>query len=289
MAWFWDHYAPDRSVRTRPDASPLRAASLAGLPPAVILTAEHDVLRDEGEAYARRLTEHGVRVEHKRFDGQMHGFFMMVGLLPGCAAGLDFVGRAIDRAARRARRRRSRRPTRSRFRRDRRRRRLRRSVRPAPPARDGPERARARAGGRYRRHLVLEPLPRRALRHRVGRLLVLLLGGARAGMGMERAVSDGARDPALPEPRRRPLRPAPGYPGEHSRRRGALRRIERALAGGERGRGAILGEVLRDGVRMPVVGEPPAPTTASTSSRATGTTRRAGRRTGSGSPASASA
>ena len=97
MAWFWDHYAPDRSVRTSPDASPLRAASLARLPPAVILTAEHDVLRDEGEAYARRLTEHGVRVEHKRFDGQMHGFFRMVGLVPGCAAGLDFVGRAIDR------------------------------------------------------------------------------------------------------------------------------------------------------------------------------------------------
>ena len=97
MAWFWDHYAPDHSV---PDESRRLAAARRqprGLPPAVILTAEHDVLRDEGEAYARRLSEHGVRVEHKRFDGQMHGFFMLVGLLPGSAAGLDFVAQAIDR------------------------------------------------------------------------------------------------------------------------------------------------------------------------------------------------
>ena len=71
---------------------------------------------------------------------------------------------------------------------------------------------------------------------------------------MERAVSDRARDPALPEPRRRPLRPAPRHPAEHSRRRGALRRASAALADRDRGRGAILGEVLRDGVRMPVVG-----------------------------------
>ena len=97
MAWFWDHYAPDASVRTSPDASPLRADTLAGLPPAVVLTAEHDPLRDEGEAYAERLAQDGVRVEHRRFDGQMHGFFMMGDILPGSAAGLDFVVQAIDR------------------------------------------------------------------------------------------------------------------------------------------------------------------------------------------------
>ncbi len=97
MAWFWDHYAPDRSVRSSPDASPLRARTLAGLPPAVVLTAEHDPLRDEGEAYAERLARDGVRVEHRRFDGQMHGFFMMGDILPGSAAGLDFVAQAIDR------------------------------------------------------------------------------------------------------------------------------------------------------------------------------------------------
>jgi cation diffusion facilitator CzcD-associated flavoprotein CzcO/acetyl esterase/lipase len=97
MAWFWDHYAPDASVRSRPDASPLRAQSLAALPPAVVLTAEHDVLRDEGEAYARRLAEHGVRVEHKRLDGQLHGFFQLVGILPGSAAAIELIAHAVDR------------------------------------------------------------------------------------------------------------------------------------------------------------------------------------------------
>ncbi|GAA5079387.1 acetyl esterase [Thermocatellispora tengchongensis] len=96
MAWFWDHYAPDPADRARPDASPLRAGDLSGLPPAVVLTAEHDVLRDEGEAYAARLREAGVSVDLRRFPGQMHGFFSMVGLLPGHTEGLDHVVRAIQ-------------------------------------------------------------------------------------------------------------------------------------------------------------------------------------------------
>ena len=94
MTWYWDHYAPDHAVR--PDASPLHAHTLAGLPPAVVLTAEHDVLRDEVEAYAARLAQDGVRVEHRRFDGQMHGFFTLPGL-PASAAALDFVVQALDR------------------------------------------------------------------------------------------------------------------------------------------------------------------------------------------------
>jgi acetyl esterase len=100
MIWFWDHYAPDPALRTRPDASPLRAADLSGLPPAVVLTAEYDVLRDEGEAYAERLRQAGVPVEFRRFEGQMHIFFTMVNVLPGSAAGLAMVAEAIGKALR---------------------------------------------------------------------------------------------------------------------------------------------------------------------------------------------
>lgn len=95
MIWFWDHYAPVPDARVHPDASPLRATDLAGLPPAVVLTAEHDVLRDEGEVYATRLLKSRVPVRHLRLAGQMHGFFTMVGLLPGAAAGMDFVADSL--------------------------------------------------------------------------------------------------------------------------------------------------------------------------------------------------
>jgi cation diffusion facilitator CzcD-associated flavoprotein CzcO/acetyl esterase/lipase len=97
MKWFWDHYAPVASSRVHPDASPLRTASLAGLPPALIATAEHDVLRDEGEAYAERLANAGVRVQHKRFDGQMHTFLTMVNILPGADDAIEWIAQALDR------------------------------------------------------------------------------------------------------------------------------------------------------------------------------------------------
>lgn len=97
MTWFWDHYLPDAAVRANPDASPLQAADLADLSPAVVLTAEHDVLRDEGEAYAERLRAAGVTVYHRRFPGQMHGFFTLVGILPGSDAGLTYVAEQIEK------------------------------------------------------------------------------------------------------------------------------------------------------------------------------------------------
>ena len=96
MAWFWDLYAPDHAVRSRPDASPARATDLSGLAPAVVLTAEHDVLRQEGEEYATALRNAGVPVEHRQFDGQMHGFFTMVNVLPGSAAGIDYAVAQIE-------------------------------------------------------------------------------------------------------------------------------------------------------------------------------------------------
>jgi acetyl esterase/lipase len=79
MAWFWDAYAPDPAVRTEPFASPLRAGDeqLAGLPPALVIVDEADVLRDEGEAYAARLRAAGVEVTTVRYDGIHHDFMML--------------------------------------------------------------------------------------------------------------------------------------------------------------------------------------------------------------------
>jgi acetyl esterase len=98
MEWFWDNYLPDPASRMDPDASPVRDPDLAGVPPTVILTAEHDPLRDEGEELAERLADAGVEVELRRFDGQMHGFLTMVNILPGSAEGLGFIADRINAA-----------------------------------------------------------------------------------------------------------------------------------------------------------------------------------------------
>ena len=79
MAWFWDNYAPDHSVRSDITASPNLAtpADLDGLPPAFLLVDEADVLRDEGEAYAAKLRAAGVPITTVRYDGICHDFMML--------------------------------------------------------------------------------------------------------------------------------------------------------------------------------------------------------------------
>lgn len=81
MLWFWNHYLSSETQGKHPYASPLQAASLKSLPPAFVITAEFDPLRDEGEMYAARLREAGVPVIVKHYNGMIHGFFNMAGVL----------------------------------------------------------------------------------------------------------------------------------------------------------------------------------------------------------------
>lgn len=97
MIWFFDHYAP-RARQAEADISPLRAADLSGLPPARIVTAEFDVLRDEGKAYADRLAEAGLPVTYREVAGMTHGFIRLHNHIPEADIELVEIGAAIARA-----------------------------------------------------------------------------------------------------------------------------------------------------------------------------------------------
>ena len=98
MVWYWDHYLESAEQAQEPYAAPLRADDLSGLPPALVITAEYDVLRDEGEAYARSLWSAGVPTTLSRYDGVFHGFFNMAPMLDKATAAQQQAASALRAA-----------------------------------------------------------------------------------------------------------------------------------------------------------------------------------------------
>ena len=98
MQWYWEHYLENDADALNPYAAPLQAESLVGQPPALVITAEFDPLRDEGEAYAKRLTEAGVATTVTRYDGMIHGFFSMTAVVEKSQQAMDQASSALRSA-----------------------------------------------------------------------------------------------------------------------------------------------------------------------------------------------
>jgi acetyl esterase len=98
MAWFFDHYCPEDVDREHAAISPIRAADLSGLPPAHVITAEYDPLRDEGAAYAEALEAAGVPVQYECYEGQIHTFFTAAHFFPVGMKAVEAAAQELKRA-----------------------------------------------------------------------------------------------------------------------------------------------------------------------------------------------
>lgn len=98
MKWFWAQYLPETGAASDQKASPLRAPSLAGMPPTWVNTAEYDVLRDEGEAFAARLQAQGVAVQMKRSPGMNHGFLKYLDVIDEATESMREAGKWLRSA-----------------------------------------------------------------------------------------------------------------------------------------------------------------------------------------------
>jgi acetyl esterase len=95
MVWFWGHYLNSDKDKTNPYACPAEAGNLRGLPPALVVTAGFDPLRDEGETYAARLQDAGVKTECIRYEGVTHGFVLMAAVLDEARKSIADMGAAL--------------------------------------------------------------------------------------------------------------------------------------------------------------------------------------------------
>ena len=98
MIWYWDHYLEDKEASNNPYAAPMKAQSLQNLPPALIITAEYDPLRDEGKAYAERLKAEGVTTQYTMYSGMIHGFFGMASVVDKGRAAVKEAADAMRKA-----------------------------------------------------------------------------------------------------------------------------------------------------------------------------------------------